>query len=53
MRAKLIESIANVDDTLGRFIEDHDSITEDEILTALRNHRYRETCCTSILRGGF
>jgi len=36
-RAKLIESIANVDDTLlGRFIEDHDSITEDEILTALR-----------------
>jgi len=36
-RAKLIESIADVDDTLlGRFIEDHDSITEDEILTALR-----------------
>jgi len=36
-RGKLIESIANVDDTLlERYIEDHDSITEDEILTALR-----------------
>jgi elongation factor G len=36
-RAKLIESVANVDDTLlARFLEDHDSITEDEILTALR-----------------
>jgi elongation factor G len=36
-RGKLVESIANVDDTLlARFLEDHDSITEDEILTALR-----------------
>jgi len=36
-RAKLIESVAIVDDTLlARFLEDHDSITEDEILTALR-----------------
>ncbi len=36
-RAKLIESVANVDDTLlARFLEDHDSITEDEIVTALR-----------------
>ena len=36
-RAKLIESVASVDDTLlARFLEDHDSITEDEILTALR-----------------
>jgi elongation factor G len=36
-RAKLIESVANVDDTLlERFLEDHDSITEDEIVTALR-----------------
>jgi elongation factor G len=36
-RGKLVESIANVDDTLlSRFLEDHDSITEDEILTALR-----------------
>jgi len=36
-RAKLIESVANVDDTLlARFLEDHDSITEDEILVALR-----------------
>ena len=34
---KLIESVANVDDTLlARFLEDHDSITEDEIVTALR-----------------
>jgi elongation factor G len=36
-RLKLIESVANVDDTLlARFLEDHDSITEDEIITALR-----------------
>jgi elongation factor G len=36
-RAKLIESVADVDDTLlERFLEDHDSITEDEIITALR-----------------
>jgi elongation factor G len=36
-RAKLIESVANVDDTLlARFLEDHDSITGDEIVTALR-----------------
>jgi elongation factor G len=36
-RAKLIESIADVDDTLlARFLEDHDSITSDEIMTALR-----------------
>ena len=36
-RAKLIESVANVDDTLlARFLEDHDSITADEIVTALR-----------------
>jgi len=36
-RAKLIESVASVDDTLlARFLDDHDSITEDEILIALR-----------------
>ena len=36
-RMKLIESIAEVDDTLlERFLKDHDSITEAEILTALR-----------------
>lgn len=36
-RAKLIEAIAEVDDTLlERFLEDHDSITPEEILTALR-----------------
>jgi elongation factor G len=36
-RGKLIEEIANVDDTLlARYLEDHESITADEILTALR-----------------
>jgi len=36
-RAKMVESVASVDDTLlARFLEDHDSITQDEILTALR-----------------
>jgi elongation factor G len=36
-RSKLIEAIAEVDDTLlERFLEDHDSITVDEILTAIR-----------------
>lgn len=36
-RMKLIEALAEVDDTLlARYIEDHDSITADEILTALR-----------------
>jgi elongation factor G len=36
-RGKLIEAVANVDDTLlGRYVEDHESITEDEILMALR-----------------
>lgn len=36
-RGKLIEAVASVDDTLlERFLEDHDSITEDEIMVALR-----------------
>ena len=36
-RAKLIEAVAEVDDTLlGRFLDDNDSITEEEILTAVR-----------------
>jgi elongation factor G len=36
-RGKLIEAVAGVDDTLlGRYLEDHESITEEEILTALR-----------------
>jgi len=36
-RGRLIESVADVDDALlARFLEDHDSITADEILTALR-----------------
>jgi elongation factor G len=36
-RAKLIEAVAGVDDTLlERFLEDHESITADEIMTALR-----------------
>jgi elongation factor G len=36
-RGKLIEAVANVDDTLlARYLEDHESITSDEIITALR-----------------
>ncbi len=36
-RANLIESVADVDDTLlSRFLDDHDSITSGEIATALR-----------------
>jgi len=36
-RGKLIEEIASVDDTLlGRYLEDHNSITSEEILVALR-----------------
>lgn len=41
-RSKLIEAIASVDDTLlARYIEDHDSITEDEITAALRESTVR------------
>jgi len=36
-RGKLIEALAEVDETLlDRYVEDHESITPDEILTALR-----------------
>jgi elongation factor G len=36
-RGKLIEAVAEVDDTLlGRYVEDHESITQEEILIALR-----------------
>ena len=36
-RGKLIEAVADVDDTLlARYIEDHESITSEEIFTALR-----------------
>jgi elongation factor G len=36
-RGKLIESVADVDDTLlARYLEDHESITGEEILVALR-----------------
>ena len=36
-RGKLIEVVAGVDDTLlARYLEDHESITEEEIMTALR-----------------
>jgi elongation factor G len=36
-RGKLIEAVADVDDTLlARYIEDHESITGDEVLVALR-----------------
>jgi hypothetical protein len=43
MEAKLIESVADVDDTLlARFIDDHDSITAEEIMTALRKLLFRD-----------
>jgi elongation factor G len=36
-RGKLVEVVAGVDDTLlARYLEDHESITEDEIMVALR-----------------
>jgi len=36
-RGKLIEAVADVDDTLlARYLEDHESITGDEVLIALR-----------------
>jgi elongation factor G len=36
-RGKLIEEVANVDDTLlERYLEDHESITSEEIMVALR-----------------
>jgi len=36
-RGKLVEAVAEVDDTLlERFVEDHSSITAEELLTALR-----------------
>jgi len=36
-RGKLVEAVAEVDDTLlARYVEDHESITPEEILTALR-----------------
>jgi elongation factor G len=36
-RGKLIEAVADVDDTLlARYLEDHESITGDEVVTALR-----------------
>jgi len=36
-RGKLVEAVAEVDDTLlERYIEDHESITPEEIITALR-----------------
>ena len=36
-RGKLIEAVADVDDTLlARYLEDHESITGDEVLVALR-----------------
>jgi elongation factor G len=36
-RGKLIEAVANVDDTLlARYLEDHESITAEEIVVALR-----------------
>ena len=40
-RGKLIEVVAGVDDTLlARYLEDHESITEEEIMVALQKSDY-------------
>ena len=45
---KLIDSLAEVDDTLlARYVEDHDSITTEEILVALRVASVKERQCLS------
>ncbi|MDR2886640.1 MAG: elongation factor G [Bacteroidales bacterium] len=57
-RLKLIETIAEVDDTLlEKFLEDHNSITESEILSALRKatvagHAVPVTCGASFKNKG-
>lgn len=50
-RGKLIEALAEVDETLlDRYVEDHESITPDEILTALRKSNNRRNCSSRTLR---
>ncbi len=53
-RGKLIEAVAEVDDTLlERFIEDHESITSDEVLTALRKSTVNGTVVPVICGAAF
>jgi elongation factor G len=53
-RGKLIEAVAEVDDTLlGRYIEDHKSITPEEILTALRKSTISGTVVPVICGAAF
>jgi elongation factor G len=53
-RGKLIEAVAEVDDTLlERFINDHESITEEEVLTALRKSTINGTVVPVICGAAF
>jgi elongation factor G len=53
-RGKLVEAVAEVDDTLlGRYIEDHESITPEEILTALRKSTISGTVVPVICGAAF
>jgi elongation factor G len=53
-RGKLIEAVAEVDDTLlERFIENHESITPDEVLTALRKSTINGTVVPVICGAAF
>ncbi len=50
-RGKLIEAVADVDDTLlERYLEDHESITAEEIMTALRKATVSGTCSSCYMR---
>ncbi len=53
-RGKLVEAVAEVDDTLlERYIEDHESITSDELLTALRKSTINGTVVPVICGAAF
>jgi len=53
-RGKLVEALAEVDDTLlERYIEDHESITAEEILTALRKSAISGSCVPVICGAAF
>jgi elongation factor G len=53
-RGKLIEAVAEVDDTLmERYVNDHESITADEILTALRKSTIAGTAVPVICGAAF
>jgi elongation factor G len=53
-RRKMVEAVAEVDDTLlERYIEDHESITADELLTALRKSAILGTAIPVICGAAF